>query len=231
SWSLFPHDGLLCIAALMISYQYSMVKYERYEIDVIAEPDRDESIQPTEIRKTNMLNNAVIMLLLPTLIFITIQYLLSGVIIGETLIPSNEMVVIGFTWVSALIILPISYQLFYKIKQNTDINRSDENISMYRRGLIQVLILEIVLLVCSLAGHFFATIFVSYDFIQWFAMGLQLTFVVALIILPLIFLYVVPKLSDKGYKIATLSTIITITVINVAILTIFITSIIINYFL
>lgn len=230
-WSLFPHDGLLIIASLLISYQYSMIKYERYEIDVISEPKKDESLEPTEIRQPAMINNAVIMLLLPTIVFITIQYLISGVIIGETLTKSTEMVIIGFTWIVALIALPVSYQLFYKIKQNTDINRSEENISMYRRGLVQILILEITLIVCSLAGHFTASIFVSYDYIQWFAMGLQLTFVVALIILPLIFLYVVPKLSDKGYKIAAISAVVIITVINVAILTLFFANIIIGYFL
>jgi hypothetical protein len=230
-WSLFPHDGLLIIAALLISYQYSMVKYERYEIDVISEPKKDESLKPTEIRQPEMINNAVIMLLLPTIVFITIQYLISGVIIGDTLTESTEMVVIGFTWIVALIALPISYQLFYKIKQNTDINRSEENVSMYRRGLIQVLILEIVLIICSLLGHFIGSIFVDYEFIQWFAMGLQLTFVVALIIVPLIFLYFVPKSSDKGYKIASISTIVAITVINVTILTLFFTNIIIGYFL
>ncbi|MHA1591137.1 MAG: hypothetical protein ACTSUP_01370 [Candidatus Heimdallarchaeaceae archaeon] len=231
TWSLFPQDGLLFIGALMISYQYSMTKYERYEIDVIAEPARDESIKPTEMRQPNMLNNALIMLLLPTLIFITIQYLISGVIIGETLTESTEMVIIGFTWVSALIVLPISYQLFYKIKNNTDIDRSEENVSMYRGGLVKILIIEIVLLFCSIGGHFFATIFVSYDYIQWMAMGLQLAFVAALIILPLIFLYAVPKLSDQGYKIAKISSIIVISIINVAILALFLVDIIIGYFL
>ncbi|MCK5408800.1 MAG: hypothetical protein KAJ30_00925, partial [Candidatus Heimdallarchaeota archaeon] len=231
TWSLFPQDGLLFIGALMISYQYSMTKYERYEIDVIAEPARDESIKPTEMRQPNMLNNALIMLLLPTLIFITIQYLISGVIIGETLTESTEMVIIGFTWVSALIVLPISYQLFFKIKNNTDIDRSEENVSMYRGGLVKILIIEIVLLFCSIGGHFFATIFVSYDYIQWMAMGLQLAFVAALIILPLIFLYAVPKLSDQGYKIAKISSIIVISIINVAILALFLVDIIIGYFL
>ncbi len=230
-WSLFPHDGLLFIGALMISYQYSMIKFERYEIDVISEPKKDESIKPTEIRQSAMLNNAVIMLLLPTLIFITIQYLISGVIIGDTLTESTEMVVMGFTWVSALIVLPISFQLFFKIKGSTDINRSDENISMFRRGLLQVLILELILVLCSIGGHFMASSFVSYDYIQWLAMGLQLTFVVALIILPLAFLYVVPKLSDQGYKIAKVSTIATIFIINIAILALFIVDIIVGYFL
>lgn len=231
SWSLFPQDGLLCIGALMISYQYSMIKYERYEIDVISEPAKDESIKPTEIRQPAMLNNTIIMLLLPTLIFITIQYLISGIIIGETLIESTEMVVIGFTWVSALIVLPISYQLFFKIWNNTDIDRSEENVSMYRRGLVQVLIIEIVLILCSIGGHFFATIFVSFDFIQWIAMGLQLVFVAALIVIPLIFLFVVPKLSDQGYKIAKISTFIVISIVNVAILALFFVDIIIGYFL
>ncbi|MCK4972829.1 MAG: hypothetical protein KAS52_05880, partial [Candidatus Heimdallarchaeota archaeon] len=231
SWSLFPQDGLLCIGALMISYQYSMIKYERYEIDVISEPTKDESIKPTEMRQPSMLNNTIIMLLLPTLIFITIQYLISGVIIGETLMESTEMVVVGFTWVSALIVLPISYQLFLKIRNNTDIDRSEENVSMYRRGLVQILIIEIVLILCSIGGHFFATIFVSYDFIQWIAMGLQLAFIAALIVLPLIFLYVVPKLSDQGYKIAKISTFIVITIINVAILALFLVDIIIGYFM
>lgn len=231
TWSLFPQDGLLCIGALIISYQYSMIKYDRYEIDVIAEPIKDESIKPTEIRQPAMINNAIIMLLLPTIIFITIQYLISGVIIGDVLSESTEMVVVGFTWVSALIVLPISYQLFYKIKNNTDIDRSEENISMYRRGLVQILIVEIVLILCSIGGHFFVSIFVDYEFIQWVAMGLQLVFVAALIILPLIFLYVVPKLSDHGYKIAKISTIIIITMINVAILVLFFVNIIIGYFL
>ncbi len=219
TWSLFPHDGLLCIAALMISYQYSMIKYERHEIDVISEPKRDESIKPTEIRQPAMIKNTLIMLLLPTFIFITIQYLISGIIIGETLTVSTEMMVIGFTWVSALIVLPISYQLYIKIKSNIDIDRSENNVSMYRRGLIQVLIIEIAMILFSLGGHFFASMFVSYDFIQWLAMGLQLLFVSALIVLPLIFLYVVPKLSDEGYKIAKISTITIISIINVAILT------------
>jgi hypothetical protein len=231
TWSLFPQDGLLCIGALMISYQYSMIKYERYEIDVISEAKKDESIKPTEMRQPNLINNAVIMFLLPTLIFITIQYLISGVIIGEALTESTEMVVIGFTWLAALIVLPISYQLFYKIKNNTDIDRSEENVSMYRRGLIQVLIIEIVMVLCSIAGHFFASLFVNYDFIQWLAMGLQLVFVAALIVLPLIFLYVIPKLSDQGYKTAKIITIITISLINVAILALFFVNIIIGYFL
>ena len=108
---------------------------------------------------------------------------------------------------------------------------AEENVSMYRRGLVQILIIEIVLILCSIGGHFFATIFVSYDFIQWIAMGLQLAFIAALIVLPLIFLYVVPKLSDQGYKIAKISTFIVITIINVAILALFLVDIIIGYFM
>jgi hypothetical protein len=231
TWSLFPQDGLLCIGALMISYQYSMIKYERYEIDVIPESKKDESINPTEMRQPNLISNSVIMILLPTLIFITIQYLISGVIIGDILTVSTEMVVIGFTWLAALIVLPVSYQLFFKIKNNTDIDRSEENVSMYRRGLIQILIIEIVMILCSIVGHFFASLFVSYDFIQWIAMGLQLVFVAALIVLPLIFLYAIPKLSDQGYKTAKIITIITISSINVAILALFFVDIIIGYFL
>lgn len=231
TWSLFPQDGLLCLGALMISYQYSMMKYERYEIDVISEPKKDESINPTEMRQPTLIGNAVIMFILPTLIFVTIQYLISGVIIGDALTVSTEMVVIGFTWLAALIVLPISYQLFYKIKSQTDIDRSEENVSMYRRGLIQVLIIEIVMILCSVVGHFFASIFVSYDFIQWIAMGLQLVFVTALIVLPLIFLYVIPRLSDQGYKKAKIITIISISSINVAILALFFVDIIIGYFL
>ncbi|MBY8999785.1 MAG: hypothetical protein KGD64_02625 [Candidatus Heimdallarchaeota archaeon] len=230
-WSLFPHDGLLFIAALMISYQYSMIKYERYEIDVIAESAKDESIQPTEMRKPSFIKNALIMLLLPTVIFITIQYLISGVIIGEILTVSTEMVVIGFTWVTALIVLPISYQLFLKIKANTDIDRSENNVLMFRTGLLYIFFIELILIACSIGSHFFVSIFVDYEFIQWAAMGLQLAFVGALIVLPIIFLYIVPKLSDKGYKTAKIVTISIISIINVAILVLFIVDIIVGFFL
>ena len=149
----------------------------------------------------------------------------------HALTESTEMVIIGFTWVAALIVLPISYHLFLKITNNTDIDRSEENISMYRQGILRILYIELAMIILSVAGHFLATIFVDYQFIQWVAMALQLAFVTALIVLPLIFLFVVPKLSDTGYKIAKITTFSIITLINIAIVALFIVDIIIGFFL
>ena len=231
SWNLFPQDGLLFIGALMISYQYSMMKYERYELDVISEPDKDDSIKSSEMRTPSLIRNTLTMILLPTLVFITAQYLLSGVIIGEIFTSSTEMIVVGFTWVAALMVIPISFQMYFKIVSNTDKDRSVENVSMYRNSLVYILVFEAVMLVCSLAGHFFAQVYVAYEYIQWVAMGLQLFFVVVLVVLPIVFLYIIPKVTDQGYKITKIVTLSLIFAINIAIFALFIVDIIIGYFL
>ena len=171
------------------------------------------------------------MILLPTLMFIIAQYLLSGVIIGDSLTTKIEMTIVGFTWISALMVIPISFQMYFKITSNTNKNRSKENVSLYKHNLYLLLIIEVAMLICSLLGHFIANYFVSYDYIQWIAMGIQLAFIFVIIVLPIVFLEVVPKVSDKGYKTTKIVTIILVSLINAAILALFIVDIVVGYFL
>ncbi|MHA2357694.1 MAG: hypothetical protein ACXABK_02860 [Candidatus Heimdallarchaeaceae archaeon] len=222
-WVMFPHDGILLLSALVIGYQYSMIRYDRNKVDVFSEPEIIEDFEPPAIRTTELSNLTFRLIMLPTIVFIIAQYLLGGTI-------GDEMVILGFTWISVLMIVPISIQLFYNIKTGTDFNRTLRNIGMYRNVLGVFLILELVLLLGSVVGRFFGSS-LNVVFIPNTAIYLQAAFIGGLIIIPLIFQYVIPYLSDDtSYKYFKISTYIFIGLVDIAIIFWFIYDIIIGYF-
>ena len=227
-WNLFPQDGILIIMALMISYQYSMIKYDRMEIDVISEPEKDESIEPLPIRTTDLMNITMRIILLPTVIFIIAQYLMSSVITSGVLSAQNEMVTTGFTWISVLLVIPLSIQLIFHLNVNTKTNRSHENVRMYRKSIFFIFGIEIMLLAGTVVGRYLGRV-LGYDIFPPFAIIMQSIFIIALVVIPLVFLYVIPNLTDEQYQIARIITYTLLALINVAILALFITNVL-SYF-
>jgi len=228
-WNFFPHDGIVIFGALMIAYQYSMIKYERIEIDVISEPEIDESISPTEIRKPTFSTNTLRILILPIILFVVAVYLIGGVITGGILTSYNEMLILAFTWISVLIVIPLSIQIIANIKTSAEENRTKENISMHRNVLILILILEIVLIVGSVVGNLVGAA-LQVEIIPLTTILLQLTICGVLTIIPLIYQFVVPKLDDNNFKIFNIGTYIVIALADAGIIVWFIFNIIVKFF-
>ncbi len=221
-WNMFPHDGVLLAGAAMIAYQYSMIKYERDEINVIAVAEKDETIEPPAIRTKELLTSTTRYILLPTLIFIVVQYILNGVLTDGVFTTANLQLLLSFTWLTALIVIPLSIHIIYKITQNIKDNRTKENSSMFVRGLLFILLFEIVLYgttVGALVGAFYGY---QFELIHFIALLLQATFIVVLIILPIVFQLIAIRIDEKGFKILSISTYVLIGLINIGIFTGFI---------
>ena len=210
-WNLFPHDGLLILAALVIGYQYSMIKYDREEIDVLSEPDKNEEIDPPEIRTSKLATNTTRLLLLPIIVFVLVQYLMSGV-------TADYVVVIGFTWISVLLIIPISIQLITYINANTKNDRSLDNIRMHRNLMAVFALVQAILIVGSIAGRAFGKVMGAGFFLPKIAIILQALLLLILILIPIIYQHIIPKLDDNQFKMVRLGLYLLIAVLNVAIL-------------
>ena len=153
---------------------------------------------------------------------------MSSVITGGVLSNQNEMLTIGFTWIAILLVIPLSIQLIYHLNLNTKTNRSEENVKMYRKGIFLILAIELLLLVGTIVGKYIGQM-LGFEIFPPFAIILQAIFVTTLIIIPLIYLYIIPKLTDEQYQIARIITYTLFALINVGILALFITNIL-SYF-
>lgn len=229
-WNMFPHDGILLAGAAIIAYQYSMIKYERDEINVIAAPDRDESIEPPEIRTKDLLSSTLRFIMLPTLIFIVVQFILNGIITNGVFTTTSLQIVLSFTWVIALIVIPLSIHIIYKIVQNVKEDRTMDNIRMYFNGLFFILLFEVVLCVMTVVALFGAFYGFGFELIHLVTLVLQATFVVALVILPIVYLFIAVRVEEKGFKILTISTYVLVGLINIGIFTGFIIHILALFF-
>ncbi len=228
-WNFFPHDGIVIFGALMVAYQYSMIKYDRIEIEVISEPERDETITPTEIRKPEFVSGTLRWILIPMILFMVAVYLIGGVITGGILTTYNEMLILTFTWISVLIVVPLSIQIISNIKNSADENRTKENVEMHRNSLILILILVLVLIVGSIVGNLIGSL-LHVEIIPLTTILLQATIAGVLIIIPLVYQFVIPKLTDQNYKIFNIGTFVVVALADVGILVWFIFGIILRYF-
>lgn len=229
-WNMFPHDGILLAGAAIISYQYSMIKYDRDEINVIAVPDKDESIEPPEIRTKDLLSSTLRFIMLPTLIFIVVQFILNGILTGGEFTTSNLQLILSFTWVIALIVIPLSIHIIYKLVQNIKEDRTMDNIRMYFNGLFFILLFEVVLYVVTVTALFGAFYGYGFELIHTVTLALQATFVVVLVILPIVYQFIAVKVKEEGFKILTISTYVLVGLINVGIFTVFIIHILSLFF-
>ncbi|MHA1514978.1 MAG: hypothetical protein ACTSPF_05530, partial [Candidatus Heimdallarchaeaceae archaeon] len=229
-WNMFPHDGILLAGAAIISYQYSMVKYERNEISVLAVPAKDESIEPPAIRTKELLTTTVRFIMLPTLIFIVVQFILNGIITEGVFTTENIQLILSFTWVIVLIVIPLSIHIFYNLVQNIKEERTMDNIRMYFNGLFFILLFEIALYVMTVVALFGAFYGFGFELIHLVTLALQATFVVVLVILPIIYQFIAVKVKEKGFKILTISTYVLVGLINVGILSVFLVHILSLFF-
>lgn len=228
-WNFFPHDGIVIFGALMIAYQYSMIKYERIEIDVISEPEKDETITPTEIRKPTYSTNTLRILLVPLMLFIIAVYLLGGVITGGILTTYNEMLILAFTWISVLIVIPLSIQIISNIKNSAEENRSIDNLGMHRNVMLLILILELVLIIGSIVGNLVGSL-LNVEIIPLTTILLQIAIIGVLTLIPIIYKLVVPKLKDQNFKIFNIGTYVVVGLADAGILIWFIFNIIVRFF-
>ncbi len=228
-WNFFPHDGIVIFGALMVAYQYSMLKYERHEIEVISEPEIDETITPTEIRKPEFATGTLKWILIPVILFVVAVYLIGGVITGGILTTSNEVLILAFTWISVLIVIPLSIQIISNIKTSADENRTQDNLIMHRNVLILILILELVLIGGSVIGNLIGSL-LFVEIIPLTTILLQATIIGVLTIIPLIYQFIVPKLNDQNYKIFNIGTFIVVALVDAGIIVWFIFNIIVRFF-
>ncbi len=229
-WNMFPHDGILLAGAAIISYQYSMIKFERDELVVIAVPEKDETIEPPEIRTKELLTTTSRFIMLPTLIFIVVQFILNGILTKGVFTTANLQLILSFTWVIALIVIPLSIHIIYKIVQNIKEDRTMDNIRMYFNGLFLILLFELVLYVMTVIALFGAFYGYGFELIHVVTLALQATFIVALVIFPIAYLFIATKVDEKGFKILTISTYVLVGLINIGIFTVFIIHILSLFF-
>ncbi|MHA1397038.1 MAG: hypothetical protein ACTSSF_04965, partial [Candidatus Heimdallarchaeaceae archaeon] len=182
-----------------------------------------------QIRTLDAINITYRLVTLPLFVFIIAQFIMSGVITKGVFTLDDELVVIGFTWVAVLMLIPISIQMFHLLKTNTDINRSKANLLMHRNTLITFLIIEVFLLVASLIGRIFAHS-IDYTYILPIAIYMQATIVGVTLILPLLYHLIAPRLKEQNYKGFKIGTYIFVGLVDAGILVWFIFDIVVGYF-
>ncbi|MCE7742965.1 MAG: hypothetical protein GOP50_10965 [Candidatus Heimdallarchaeota archaeon] len=229
-WNIFPQDAMLFVSVLMISYQFSMIKYERGEIEVISEPKKNEEITPPSIRTYELSKITLRLILLPTIIFIVTQYVMSGILGGGILTADNRMLILLFTWIAVLIVLPTSVQMMILISRDLKDNRKFKNFKMYFTLFINILILELILYVITVVSYFVALQF-DFQFIDTTALILQAVIVFVMVILPIVYLLISTKLDDKGYRILQICTWVLLGLIGIIIFEEFLHFVIEGYFL
>ncbi len=206
SWNLFPHDGLLIFISLIVAYEYSMMKYDRYKIDAIGLVHLNTEKEPPKLRKPELSNYLNQSLMLVTIVFITIALIVGPAITKGNYEGYNGMIIISFTWVSVILAIPLSIRLLYYIKQGFDENREPQNIKLMTMSLIPILIIEVSLVL----GMFGANIFLNslgLTFISPAALYLLGAIIGVAFILPSVYIFVAPRMkTDKSYKIYTITT-------------------------
>ncbi|MCK4845160.1 MAG: hypothetical protein KAS95_05780 [Candidatus Heimdallarchaeota archaeon] len=228
-WNLFAHDGIMIFAALIVSYEYSQLKYNRYELKVIYESEKDEEIFPTPIRTTSMTDSSYRGIMIVSVIFIVAQFLLSGILTTGDLSKANIFALKAFTWMSALIVLPVVLQTMILLQRNTDENRSNKNLDLYKKSLLYILIIEVFIIIAAVIGSLLGQ-GLGFEYILSESIWLFVIVVALVVIVPLLFSIVVPYLSDQNYKTAKILTYALILAAYVGTFTWFIFDIIISYF-
>ncbi len=228
-WNIFPHDATFFAAVLIISYQYSMIKYEREEIDVLSDPKKNEDITPPSIRTKELPSITLRLILLPTIIFVIAQYVMNGILTDGILSADNRMLILTFTWIAALIVVPIAIQLVYLISRDLKSEREFKNFKMYFTSLIYILIFQLVLFTASVVSLFVALQF-DFQLIDPMALVLQAIFVVTIVVLPIVYLLIAMKVDDAGYKILRICTWVLVGIIGVVIIEEFLHFVLHGYF-
>ena len=229
-WNMFPQDAMLFVSVLMISFQYSMIKYERDEIEVLSEPVRNEEIEPPSIRTKELPVVSLRIILLPTVIFIIAQYIMSGVLSSGLFTTDNKMIIMLFTWISALIVVPTSLQLIFLISKNMKTNRELKNVKMYLTSFIYLLGFELLLYIITVIS-LFAALQYNFQLIDPSALILQAVIVLVMLIIPIAFILISLKVDDKGFRILRICTWVLIALINLVIVEEFLHFVISGYFL
>ena len=229
-WNMFPQDAMLFVSVLMISFQYSMIKYERDEIEVLSEPVRNEEIEPPSIRTKELPVVSLRIILLPTVIFIIAQYIMSGVLSSGLFTTDNKMTIMLFTWISALIVVPTSLQLIFLISKNMKTNRELKNVKMYLTSFIYLLGFELLLYIITVIS-LFAALQYNFQLIDPSALILQAVIVLVMLIIPIAFILISLKVDDKGFRILRICTWVLIALINLVIVEEFLHFVISGYFL
>ena len=229
-WNMFPQDAMLFVSVLMISFQYSMIKYERDEIEVLSEPVRNEEIEPPSIRTKELPVVSLRIILLPTVIFIIAQYIMSGVLSSGLFTTDNKMTIMLFTWISALIVVPTSLQLIFLISKNMKTNRELKNVKMYLISFIYLLGFELLLYIITVIS-LFAALQYNFQLIDPSALILQAVIVLVMLIIPIAFILISLKVDDKGFRILRICTWVLIALINLVIVEEFLHFVISGYFL
>ena len=142
----------MIFAALIVSYEYSQLKYNRYNLDVIYESEKDEEILPTQIRTQSIIDSAYRGIMIVSVIFIIAQFLLSGILTVGDLSKANIFALKAFTWMSALIVLPVVMQTMILLQRNTDENRSYKNLDLYKKSLMYILVIEVFIIIAAVIG-------------------------------------------------------------------------------
>ncbi len=228
-WNLFAHDGILIFAALIVSYEYSQLKYNRYELNAIYELEKDEEIFPTEIRTTSTIDSAYRGIMILSVIFIIVQFLLGGILTIGDLSKANIFVLKAFTWMSALLVLPVIIQSMVLLQRNTDENRSIKNLDLYKKSMIYILVIEVFIIIAAVFGSLLGKI-LGFEYILSESIWLFVIIVTFVVIVPLLFSIVVPHLSDQDYKTAKILTYVLIVLAYIGTFTWFIFDVIVSYF-
>jgi hypothetical protein len=229
-WNIFPQDAVLFLSVLMISYQYSMIKYERNDIEVIYEPEKNEELVPLPIRTNELPKITLRLILLPTIIFVIAQYVMNGILSDGYLTTDSRMLILLFTWIAVLIVVPTSVQLMYLLIRDLKKEREFKSFKMYFIQMIYLLIFQLILYVSTVIALFAALQF-DFQFIDTTALILQAIIVAVMLILPISYMLIASKLDDKGYKILQICTWVLVGLVSLIIIEEFLHFVIEGYFL
>ncbi|MHA1305008.1 MAG: hypothetical protein ACTSPI_15025, partial [Candidatus Heimdallarchaeaceae archaeon] len=142
----------------------------------------------------------------------------------------NGMVVIGFTWVSVLLAIPLSIRLLYYIKQGLDENRERKNVHLILQSAIPLLIVALSLFIGMFITHIYVSSF-GIQFLTMISFYLLAIIIGLILIIPLGYILIAPRLKDDHqYKLFNIGTFGFLFVCIAATFIWFIFDVIIGYF-
>ncbi|UJG41654.1 MAG: hypothetical protein K9W45_04105 [Candidatus Heimdallarchaeum aukensis] len=204
SWNLFPHDGIFMIVSVITAYVYSMVKYHRYDIDVIGYIEKKAEKEPPLLRKPEISSQLFQSLSLVSVVFIVAIMIVGPIITKGDYSGFNGMIVTAFSWISVILSFPLSIRLMYFLKQGFDETRRKEDTALPLQTLLPILIMELALVIGMFAAHIYVPNF-GIQFLANISFYLILLIIFLVLVIPISYILVVPfAKDDKQYQIITI---------------------------
>lgn len=204
SWNLFPHDGIFMIVSLVTAYVYSMIKYHRYDIDVIGYIEKKSEKEPPALRKPEIASQLFQSLSLVSVVFIVAIMIVGPIITKGDYSGFNGMIVTAFSWISVILSFPLSIRLLYFLNKGFDETRKKSDTALPLQTLVPILIMELALVVGMFVAHLYVPNF-GIEFLANISFYLILLIIFLVLVIPISYVIVVPYVKDdKQYRLVTI---------------------------